>query len=106
MTDDGKVVNAKTYFSSPDEGDDKQLKARKLVQQYHLDHVGHGLESLPLGDIYVVLFSYVLGSWKALVSTTEPDGRYYEVTYNKDKNEFYVDEYKKRNNVRYKEEGS
>lgn len=106
MADDGSVERAKTYFSSSDEGDNKQLKARKLVQDYHFTHLAQfGDEGLALGDIYVVLFTYVLGSWKALVSTTEPDGRYYEVTYNRDKDETYVDEYKKQNNVVYKSDG-
>ena len=105
MADDGSIVRAKTYFTSPDEGDDKQLQARKLVQQYHFNHVDGDLGHLPLSDIYVVLFSYVLGNWKALVSTTEPDGRYYEVTYNHDKKVTYVDEYRKQNNVAYKEDG-
>ena len=30
-----------------------------------------------------------------LLSTTLPDGMYYEVTYNKAKDEFYLDAYKK-----------
>ena len=32
---------------------------------------------------------------KALVSTTLPDGMYYELTYNGDKDELYLDAYKK-----------
>lgn len=48
---------------------------------------------------YIVWFCYILGGWKALVSTTLPDGRYYEVTYNKDKKETYVDLYVKVDNV-------
>jgi hypothetical protein len=35
---------------------------------------------------------------KALLSTDEPDGRYYEVTYNGDKQEFYFDAYIKEHN--------
>ena len=109
MADDGSVDRAKTYFSSPDEGDDKQMRARRLVVEYYNEHVFGStpeLSVLKLGlqGTYVVLFSYVLGSWKANVSTVLPDGRYYEVTFNKEKNETYVDEYKKVNNVVYKEE--
>jgi hypothetical protein len=57
-----------------------------------------------LGDdsnfqVYVVWFCFILGGWKALCSTTRPDGRYYEVTYNKDKGEAYVDTYKKTHNI-------
>ena len=45
-------------------------------------------------DVYVVWFCYILGGWKALVSTPVKDGRYYEVTHNHEKNENYVDIYK------------
>lgn len=51
-----------------------------------------------LSDVYVVSGTYVLGHWKCLVSTTLPDGMYYEVTYNKDKEEIYLDAYKKFDN--------
>lgn len=47
---------------------------------------------------YMVWFCFILGGWKALVSSTEADGRYYEVTYNKAKDETYVDTYKKTHN--------
>ncbi len=46
-------------------------------------------------DIYVVWLSKVLQNNKALLSTTYPDTRYYEITYNGDKNEFYFDAYVK-----------
>ena len=36
---------------------------------------------------------------KAMLSTTVPDGMYYEVTYNGDKGEMYLDAYKKWKNV-------
>lgn len=47
---------------------------------------------------YMVWFCFILGGWKALVSSTEADGRYYEVTYNKTKGETYVDTYTKTHN--------
>ncbi len=50
-------------------------------------------------DVYVVWFSKTLQNWKALVSTTLSDGMYYEVTYNGDKQEAYIDAYKKFDNV-------
>lgn len=46
-------------------------------------------------DVYVVWLSKVLQNNKALLSTTYPDTRYYEITYNGDKNEFYFDAYVK-----------
>ena len=39
---------------------------------------------------------------KAMVSTTVSDGMYYELTYNGDKNELYLDAYKKHENICYK----
>lgn len=47
---------------------------------------------------YIVWFCFILGGWKALVSSTEADGRYYEVTYNAAKREAYIDTYKKTHN--------
>lgn len=46
-------------------------------------------------DVYIVWFSKTLQNFKALVSTTVSDGMYYEITYNGDKNELYMDAYKK-----------
>ena len=46
-----------------------------------------------IGDVYFVTFSFVLGCQKAMLSTNLPDGKYYEVTYNPDKGEMYVDCY-------------
>ena len=46
-------------------------------------------------NVFVVWFCKTLQNWKALVSTTVPDGVYYEVTYNGDKQETYLDVYKK-----------
>lgn len=54
-------------------------------------------------DIYLVWFTYTLGNWKALVSTTLPDGMYYEVTHSKEKGETYLDAYKKFDNVCYQD---
>lgn len=50
-------------------------------------------------EVYVVWFSKTLQNWKALLSTTLPDGMYYEVTHNGDLEEIYLDAYKKFHNV-------
>lgn len=49
-------------------------------------------------DVYVVWLCKILQNNKALLSTTVEDGMYYELTYNGDKGELYVDAYKKVNN--------
>ena len=50
-------------------------------------------------DVYIVWFSKTLQNWKALVSTNISDGMYYEVTYNGDQKEVYLDVYKKWENI-------
>lgn len=57
-----------------------------------------------MDDIYIVWFCKTLQNWKALLSTTLPDGKYYEVTYNGDKKETYVDVYVKLDNFVVKDE--
>ena len=71
-----------------------------LAKQTVLDYVQAHLDvtdnvKASIDDIYVVWFCKTLQNWKALVSTTLPDGMYYEVTYNGDKKEIYLDAYKK-----------
>ena len=46
-------------------------------------------------DVYVVWSCKTLQNNKALLSTTLTDGMYYEFTYNGDKQELYMDAYKK-----------
>lgn len=50
-------------------------------------------------DVYCVWFSYILGNAKCLISTTRPDHRYYELTYDSNSLEVYVDTYVKVNNM-------
>jgi Family of unknown function (DUF6275) len=50
-------------------------------------------------DIYVVWFCKTLQNWKALLSSDVVDsGIYFEVTYNGDKGELYLDFYEKSHN--------
>nr|DAH78293.1 MAG TPA: hypothetical protein [Caudoviricetes sp.] len=56
-------------------------------------------------DVYVVWFCKTLQNWKALASTTLVDGMYYELTLNGDKQEIYLDAYKKFENRAIKVEG-
>lgn len=46
-------------------------------------------------DVYIVWMCSILGNNKALLSTTVPDGMYYEVTHNNKTGELYLDGYKK-----------
>ena len=76
-------------------------KARRLVMEMFNENVEitDGFK-LTMDDVYVVWFSKTLQNWKALVSTNVSDGMYYEVTYNGDKKETYIDSYKKWQNKR------
>ena len=75
--------------------------ARKLV----FDCIKSRLEKTDLhitfaeDEVYVVWFAYTLGNWKALCSTTLPDGRYYEVTYKRETNHVFIDTYIKVDNL-------
>lgn len=51
-------------------------------------------------DVYLVWYCKTLQNHKALLSTNISDGMYYELTYNGDKNELYLDAYKKWQNVK------
>ena len=50
-------------------------------------------------NVFVVWVCKTLQNNKALLSTTVSDGMYYELTYNGDKNELYIDAYKKWENL-------
>lgn len=46
-------------------------------------------------DVYIVWLCKTLQNHKALLSTNVSDGMYYELTFNGDKGELYLDAYKK-----------
>lgn len=71
-------------------------KSKRLVAEYTLEHLDK-TDNVVIGpnDIYVVWSCKTLQNSKALLSTSLRDGMYYEVTLNGDKNEIYLDAYKK-----------
>ena len=71
-------------------------KAKRLVIEYFNSHSDR-TDNITLTDdhVFVVWFCKTLQNWKALLSTTVCDGMYYEITYNGDKKETYLDAYKK-----------
>ena len=77
-----------------------QEKAKQIVIDYYNEHVEKtDNKKLTESEVFIVWFSKILQNWKALISTTISDGMYYEVTYNGDKKETYLDAYKKWENV-------
>lgn len=72
-----------------------QEKAKQiLVDSYNALYID-GKKEITKDDVYIVWFCKTLQNWKALASTKIPDGMYYEITHDGDKNETYVDVYKK-----------
>ena len=75
-----------------------------LCKREVLDYVNSHRDKTDSGaasesDIFVVWYCKTLQNSKALLSTCLPDGMYYELTYNGDKKELYLDAYKKWENV-------
>ena len=71
-------------------------KCKEIVKKYvneHLDKSDN--KQITINDVFVVWSCKTLQNNKALLSTTLFDGMYYELTYNGDKKEIYVDAYKK-----------
>ena len=77
-----------------EEIENMDVKALEIVANYINEHLD---KSDPKAEfqVYVVWKSKVLQNWKYLISSTLFDGMYYELTYNGDKKEWYLDAYKK-----------
>lgn len=73
-------------------------KAIDIVTDYVERHLDKS-DPKPDFEVYTVWKSKVLQNWKYLLSTTLFDGMYYELTFNGYKNEWYLDAYKKFENV-------
>ena len=73
-------------------------KVIQLVRDYILNHLDKSDET-PQFDVYTGWKCKTLQNWKYLLASTLPDGMYYELTYNGDKKEWYLDAYKKFENV-------
>lgn len=75
-----------------------QEKAKQiLVDSYNALYID-GKKKITKDDVYIVWFCKTLQNWKALASTNIPDGMYYEITHDGNKNKTYVDVYKKWDN--------
>ncbi len=69
-------------------------KALEIVRNYINEHLDKS-DPMPDFEVFTVWKSKVLQNWKYLISSTLFDGMYYELTYNGDKGEWYLDAYKK-----------
>ena len=77
-------------------------KAIKSVFDYIMAHLDKS-DTIPPFDVYTVWKCKALQNWKYLLSSTLTDGMYYELTYNGDKSEWYLDAYKKFENQTIKD---
>ena len=65
-----------------------------LVENYIMEHLDKSDPETEF-EVYIVWKCKALQNWKYLLSSSLPDGMYYEMTFNGDKKEWYLDAYKK-----------
>lgn len=69
---------------------------RKTVADYNNENLDlTDPQRISEGDVYIVWMCKVLQNNKAMAATRLFDGMYYELTYDGDKGQMYVDVYKK-----------
>ena len=73
-----------------------QERCKQIVKDYFNNRV-EKTDAVKLmdKDVFIVWLCKTLQNHKALLSTNVSDGMYYELTYNGDKKELYLDAYKK-----------
>jgi len=71
-----------------------EILALGIVKDYIDEHLDKSDEK-PFYEVYIVWSCKALQNNKALISSSLSDGMYYELTYNGDKKEIYLDAYKK-----------
>lgn len=72
-------------------------RALNIIEDYILEHLDPSAPN-PRFSVYIVWKCKILQNWKYLVSSDLFDGMYYELTFNGDRNEWYLDAYKKLEN--------
>lgn len=74
------------------------LNCKRIIQEYYITLD----EKVDINQIYAVWNCKILQNNKAMLSSDIPDGRYFEITYNGDKNTWYLDAYIKEYNQEIK----
>lgn len=76
---------------------DYPARAKEIVRKYVTPRQSSSTLAF---EVYVIWFTKTLQNWKAVLGTTIPgDIQIYEVTYNGDKREAYLDVYEKTENI-------
>lgn len=93
-------AEAQEYGYIVGESTDFQQRAKQLVKDYvdSMYRQNNPDSEIPEYTVYVVWFAKTLQNWKAILGTTMPDGRLFELTYDGDKRTTYFDAYKKQDN--------
>lgn len=97
-------------LAEPDSYRDHQLKAKigaveVFNKEVMLDVGAPGQQLVTVDDLYTVAFAYVLGNWKCWLSSDAwVDTSYFEVSYNSDKGQMYVDHYRKVTNTMFEDD--
>ena len=79
-------------------------KALQIVKDYIIRHLDKS-DPTPEFDVYTVWKVKALQNWKYLISSTLFDGMYYELTFDGCNGKWYLDAYKKFENVTIPHEG-
>lgn len=81
-------------------------EAKRAVVEYHNARAAETTTMdkpvetyVTINDVYTIWFAKTLQNWKAIASTTIPNGRIYEITYDGDKHQMYIDVYEKKDNL-------
>ena len=69
-------------------------RATQIVRDYIYEHLDRS-DEIPTFEVFIVWKCKTLLNWKYLISSTLIDGMYYELTFNGNKDEWYLDAYKK-----------
>lgn len=71
-----------------------EMEATLMVANYIREHLDKS-DGEVYFEVYTVWKCKTLQNWKFLISSSLNDGMYYEMTYNGNKDEWYLDAYKK-----------
>ena len=72
--------------------------AINLIKDYIISKLNNK-DEISNFKLFIVWKCKILQNWKYLIASTLHDGMYYEITYNGDRKEWYIDAYKKIDNV-------
>ena len=95
-----KWTASKTQFTTDYSMDDVAISAvQRYIRTVLIPRDPAFYAAYPKIAVYIVWKAKVLQNWKYLISTDVPDNYYYELTFNGDKNEWYLDAYARTTNV-------